>query len=59
MLTEWVTVTRDRDYRVRAAVAAGVTKHRVHQLTGISRSTIDKIMAGNASSSGRARELSR
>jgi hypothetical protein len=45
MLTEWVTVTRDRDTRVRAAVAAGISKHRVHQLTGIGRSTIDRILA--------------
>ena len=44
MLSEWVIVTRDRDSRVRAAVAAGVSKHRVHQLTGISRSTIDRIL---------------
>ncbi len=45
MLTEWVIVTRDRDNRVRAAVGTGVSKHRVHQLTGISRSTIDRILA--------------
>jgi hypothetical protein len=45
MLSEWVTVTRDRDNRVRAAVAAGITKHRVHQLTGIGRTTIDRILA--------------
>jgi hypothetical protein len=45
MLTEWVAVTRDRDNRVRAAVAAGISKHRVHQLTGIGRSTIDRILA--------------
>jgi hypothetical protein len=45
MLSEWVIVTRDRDSRVRAAVASGVSKHRVHQLTGISRSTIDRILA--------------
>jgi hypothetical protein len=44
LLTEWVTVTRDRDNRVRAAVAAGISKHRVHQLTGIGRSTIDRIL---------------
>jgi hypothetical protein len=37
-LIEWVTVTRDRDTRVRAAVAAGLSKHRVHRLTGIGRS---------------------
>ena len=48
MLSEWVIVTRDRDARVRAAVAAGITKHRVHQLTGIGRSTIDRILASLA-----------
>jgi len=45
-LIEWVTVTRDRDTRVRAAVDAGLSKHRVHRLTGIGRSTIDRILAG-------------
>lgn len=45
LLIEWVTVTRDRDNRVRTAVASGVTKHRVHRLTGIGRSTIDRILA--------------
>ena len=45
-LVEWVTVTRDRDNLVRAAVAAGVSKYRVNQLTGIGRSTIDRILAG-------------
>jgi hypothetical protein len=47
-LAEWVTVHRDRDRRIRAAVAAGISKHRVHQLTGISRVTIDKVLAGQA-----------
>jgi hypothetical protein len=45
MLAEWVTVTQDRDNRIRAAVDAGVSKHRVHVLTGISRTTIDRILA--------------
>jgi len=48
LLIDWVTVTRDRDNRVRAAVAAGVSKYRVNQLTGIGRSTIDRIMAAPA-----------
>jgi hypothetical protein len=48
MLSEWVIVTRDRDARVRAAVAAGVSKYRVHQITGIGRSTIDRILASPA-----------
>lgn len=49
LLIEWVTVTRDRDNRVRAAVGAGVSKHRVYQLTGISRTTIDRILSAGAS----------
>lgn len=47
MLIEWVMVTRDRDNRVRSAVAAGVTKYRVNQLTGIGRSTIDRILGAS------------
>jgi hypothetical protein len=46
MLSEWVIVTRDRDTYARAAVAAGLSKHRVHLFTGIGRSTIDRILAG-------------
>jgi DNA-binding IclR family transcriptional regulator len=45
MLMEWAVVTRDRDNRVRAAVDVGVSKYRVNQLTGIGRSTIDRILA--------------
>jgi hypothetical protein len=45
MLTEWYEVSRDRDNRVRAAVAAGVSKYRVNQITRLGRSTIDRIMA--------------
>lgn len=48
MLSEWAVVTRDRDERVRAAVRAGLSKHRVHLLTGIGRSTIDRILAASA-----------
>lgn len=38
-------VNASRDERIRAAVAAGVSKHRVHTITGIGRSTIDRILA--------------
>ena len=55
-LIEWVTVTRDRDNLVRAAVAAGVSKYRVNQLTGIGRSTIDRILAGTLGA-GRAKTV--
>jgi hypothetical protein len=48
MLRERVVVTRDRDTRVRAAVAAGLIKHRIHLLAGIGRSTIDRILAATA-----------
>jgi hypothetical protein len=44
MLTEWRTITHDRDNRVRRAVSAGVSKYRVNQLTGIGRSTIDPFL---------------
>lgn len=47
LLSEWVIVTRDRDNRVRAAVAAGLSKHRVYQITGVARTTIDKILAAD------------
>lgn len=53
LLLEWATVTRDRDNRVRAAVGAGVSKYRVNKLTGIGRSTIDRILAPAASESAR------
>ncbi len=48
LLSEWAAVTRDRDTRVRAAVGVGLSKHRVHLLTGIGRSTIDRILAAPA-----------
>lgn len=48
MLMEWAVVTRDRDNRVRTAVDVGVSKYRVSQLTGIGRSTIDRILAAAA-----------
>ena len=52
MLAEWVMVTRDRDNRVRWAVSAGVSKYRVNQLTGIGRSTIDRILAASTVPAG-------
>jgi hypothetical protein len=42
MLGDRVVVTRDRDTRVRAAVATGLTRHRIHLLTGIGQSAIDR-----------------
>jgi hypothetical protein len=47
LLTEWAAVTRSRDDRVRLAVGAGVSKNRVHALTGLGRMTIDRILAAD------------
>lgn len=42
-LAGWAVLRDQRDQLVRDALAAGVTKSRVQQITGISRSTIDRI----------------
>jgi hypothetical protein len=41
-LQAWASV--ERDELVRAAHEAGVPKHRIHTITGIARSTIDRIL---------------
>ena len=41
-LQAWATVQRDD--LVRAAYAAGVSKNRIHALTGIARTTVDRIL---------------
>lgn len=38
-------VAAERDPLVRGAVARGISKHRVHVLTGIARTTIDDILS--------------
>jgi len=54
-LTSWSEQSRrieaERDQLVRGAVARGITKHRVHVLTGIARTTIDRIIAKEAAQS--------
>lgn len=42
-LTDWAANNARRDDLVRAARAAGVSKNRIHVLTGIARTTIDRI----------------
>ena len=48
MLTGWAAerdaVGRRRDGVVRAAIDAGLSKSEVHRLTGIARTTIDRIV---------------
>jgi len=47
MLTAWAAeqdaVDRRRDEVVRAAIDAGLSKSEVHRLTGMARTTIDRI----------------
>jgi DNA-binding transcriptional regulator LsrR (DeoR family) len=45
MLVEWRTMVSSRDERVRAALVAGLTKHRISVVSGISRATIDRLLA--------------
>ena len=59
MLREYAAVAADRDARVRAAVAAGVPKLRVHELTGIGRMTIDRILASDGPSTAQEGESGR
>jgi hypothetical protein len=54
MLREWFEVMDDRDNRARAALAAGMSKHCVHVLTRIGRSTIDRIITAPAAPAGAA-----
>lgn len=53
-LTRWADQRRaadaSRDDLVRTAVANGISKNRIHVLTGIARTTIDRIIAGEESS---------
>ncbi|MDT0305039.1 hypothetical protein [Streptomonospora wellingtoniae] len=44
-LREWARMNRDRDRRVRQAIAAGLQKKEIHEITGIGRPTIDRILA--------------
>lgn len=42
-LTAYAETVAGRDDMVRRAIAAGITKHRIHTLTGIARTTLDRI----------------
>lgn len=43
-LMEWAVMDAMRDELVLRAAAAGVAKNRIHKITGIARSTIDRIL---------------
>jgi len=44
LLTEWAASFGGRDALVLAAHRVGVSKHRIHALTGIARTTLDRIL---------------
>lgn len=44
LLIEWAAVVRSRDDRIRTAVESGLSKSEVHRLTGVARTTIDRIV---------------
>lgn len=43
-LREYAEVTADRDNRIRQAHTAGITKNRIHTISGIARTTIDRVL---------------
>lgn len=43
LLIEWATVVADRDARVRSAFVSGVSKSEIARLTGLARTTVDRI----------------
>ena len=45
LLAEWAASFGGRDALVLAAYRAGISKHRIHMLTGIARTTLDRILS--------------
>lgn len=43
-LARWAKVNAERDQLVRAAAASGLPKAEIHAITGIARTTIDRIL---------------
>ena len=46
-LTRYAEARDSRDDLVFAAFNAGLSKHRIHELSGIARTTIDRIIAAD------------
>jgi hypothetical protein len=57
MLTEYAAVVASRDDRVREALRAGLTKNRIHVLSGLGRMTIDRILSSGPDGSPPAHDL--
>lgn len=43
-LALWAVNQERRDSLLRRAYAAGIPKHRIHVLTGVARTTIDRVL---------------
>jgi hypothetical protein len=43
-LRAWALANAQRDHVIRAAAAAGVSVHRIHEITGIARTTVLRIL---------------
>ena len=48
LLLEWAAITDSRDARVRSAFVSGLTKSEISRLTGIARTTVDRILDSEA-----------
>lgn len=44
LLTEWATVNASRDDRIRTAHHSGLGKSEISRLTGVARTTVDRIL---------------
>ena len=44
LLIEWAAVTASRDARVRTAFVSGLSKSEISRLTGLARTTVDRIV---------------
>ena len=44
LLTEWASVNASRDERIRTAYHSGVSKSEIARLTGVARTTVDRIL---------------
>lgn len=52
LLRNWRSAAARRDEVVWAAIDAGVSKSRISELSGLARSTIDRILAGAEDTDG-------
>lgn len=58
-LVAWATANACRDDVIRSAYQAGVTKTRIAEITGIARTTIDRILDGQGARRGFVRAAAR